>query len=135
MDFLDDAVTKAKEVIDVVSQKTGEVVGVGKQKLDIATLESKRKKDFELLGMLYFEKVKDETVEDDSIGRLIVSITEKNEKIDRLKAEVNSAKNKRTCPHCGALIEKDSIYCSICGEKLVEEPEEDSAEPENTEEQ
>lgn len=42
MDFIDDAVTKAKEAFDVACKKTNEVVTTQKQKFDIASLEAKR---------------------------------------------------------------------------------------------
>ena len=59
MDFFDNAVSKAKDVFDVACKKTEEVVTTGKQKLDIATLENKMTKDFEALGRIYFEQIKD----------------------------------------------------------------------------
>ncbi|MBQ7726167.1 MAG: hypothetical protein IJT66_03390 [Clostridia bacterium] len=130
MDFFDDAVSKAKEVFDVACQKTGEVVNNQKQKFDIATLENKRKKDFEQLGMLCFEQMKEEEAPDAAIADLITAIRLKNEKIALLRAELNAAKNKCNCPKCGALIDADSIYCNLCGAKLVFDSEEEPvAEP------
>ncbi len=129
MDIIDDAVSKAKEVFGVARQKTGEVVNTQKQKFDIATLESKRKKDFEQLGMLYFNQVKDSQVTDAGMADIITAIKEKDEKITLLQAELNAAKNKCVCPKCGALIEADSNYCNICGEKLVYDSAEQTEEP------
>ena len=37
MDFLDNAVVKAKEAFDIAYKKTNEVVNTSKQKFDIAT--------------------------------------------------------------------------------------------------
>ena len=74
MDFIDDAVTKAKEAFVVACKKTTEVVA---------------------------------------------AIDEKNAKIDELRREINNIKNKRVCPKCGASIDKCSVYCNFCGEKLV----------------
>ena len=118
MDFFDDMVNKAKEAIDVASKKTGEVVNTQKQKFDIASLESKRAKDYAVLGEIYYNKIKDGAVEDENVSELVLAIKEKSEKIEKLKAEVNSAKNKRICPKCGAAIEQTSNYCNACGAKL-----------------
>ena len=128
MDFFDDVVNKAKEAIDVASKKTGEVVNTQKQKFDVASLESKREKDFAVLGEIYYNKIKDGEAQDENISELVLSIKEKSEKIEKLKAEVNSAKNKRICPKCGAAIEQTSNYCNACGEKLFYDSEEDKTE-------
>lgn len=128
MDFFDDVVNKAKEAIDVASKKTGEVVNTQKQKFDIASLENKRAKDFAVLGEIYYNKIKDGEAQDENISELVLSIKEKSEKIEKLKAEVNSAKNKRICPKCGAAIDQTSNYCNACGEKLFYDSEEDKAE-------
>ena len=128
MDFFDDMVNKAKEAIDVASKKTGEVVNTQKQKFDIASLESKRAKDYAVLGEIYYNKIKDGAVEDENVSELVLAIKEKSEKIEKLKAEVNSAKNKRICPKCGAAIEQTSNYCNACGAKLFFDSEEDKAE-------
>ena len=128
MDFFDDVVNKAKEAIDVASKKTGEVVNTQKQKFDIASLESKRAKDYAVLGEIYYNKIKDGAVEDENVSELVLAIKEKSEKIEKLKAEVNSAKNKRICPKCGAAIEQTSNYCNACGAKLFFDSEEDKAE-------
>ena len=128
MDFFDDMVSTAKEAIDVASKKTGEVVNTQKQKFDIASLESKRAKDFTVLGEIYYNKIKDGEIGDQNISELVLSIKEKSDKIDKLKAEINSAKNKRICPKCGAAIEQISNYCNACGEKLFYDSEEDKTE-------
>lgn len=128
MDFFDDVVNKAKEAIDVASKKTGEVVNTQKQKFDIASLENKRAKDFAVLGEIYYNKIKDGEAQDENISELVLSIKEKSEKIEKLKEEVNSAKNKRICPKCGAAIDQTSNYCNACGEKLFYDSEEDKTE-------
>lgn len=123
MDFFDDVMTKAKEAIDVASKKTNDAVTVQKQKFDIASLESKRARDFQILGELYYNKIKNGAEADGDIGRIVKAINEKNEKINSLKSEINSIKRKRICPKCGTAVEQTSIYCGACGAKLVFEEE------------
>lgn len=123
MDFFDTAVNKAKEVFDVACKKTGEVVTTSKQRIDIVTIENKLSKDFEALGKIYFDMIKDEKIDDFDIESLVLEIKERQEKITVLKEEINNAKNKRTCPVCKATIDKNSVYCNICGAKLEFENE------------
>ena len=118
MEFFDNAVNKAKEAIDIACKKTNEVVSTQKQKFDVASIENKRDKDFEALGKIYYEMVKDTEIEDGAIKDLVVEIKDKTEKIKSLKEEINSVKNKRICPQCGAAVDKLSVYCNICGAKL-----------------
>lgn len=59
MDFLDEAVLKAKEVFDIACQKTGEVVNTSKQKIEVLTLQKKLEKNYMALGEIYFEQIKD----------------------------------------------------------------------------
>ena len=135
MDFIDDAVTKAKEAFDVAYKKTNEVVTTQKQKFDIASLEAKRTKDFEALGRFYYSELKGTEIENEEAARLVAAIDEKNAKIDELRKEINNIKNKRVCPKCGASIDKCSVYCNFCGEKLVFESEDKPETEEKSEEE
>lgn len=135
MDFIDDAVTKAKEAFDVAYKKTNEVVTTQKQKFDIASLEAKRTKDFEALGRFYYSELQGTEIENEEAARLVAAIDEKNAKIDELRKEINNIKNKRLCPKCGASIDKCSVYCNFCGEKLVFESEDKPESEESSEEE
>lgn len=118
MDFLDNAVNKAKEVFDVACKKTNEVVTTQKQKFDIATIVSKRNKNFEALGKLYFEAVKDTEIEDDEVKSLVAKIKEKTELIKQINEEMGAIKNMKVCSACGEFVKDDAQFCSSCGEKL-----------------
>lgn len=121
MEFLENAVAKAKEVFDVACKKTGEVVTTQKQKIDIATIENKRNKDFLALGKLYFKNIMDTEIEDSEIAALVAAIKEKNDLIKQISEEINETKNLKVCPNCEALVKDDAVYCSACGEKLEKE--------------
>ena len=82
MDFLDNAVSKAKEAIDVACKKTNEVVSTQKQKFDVVAIENKRAKDFEALGKLYFDMIKDTEVDNETVNKIVAEIKEKNSRID-----------------------------------------------------
>jgi hypothetical protein len=123
MEFLDNAVNIAKEAFDIAYKKTEEVVTTQKQKLDVVSIENKRAKDFTALGEIYFNMIKDSEIDNIQVKELVDAIKEKNQKIADLKNEINTTKNKRICPECGANISDSSKYCNICGAKLVFESE------------
>lgn len=119
MDFFDDAINKVKEVADVAYKKTNEIVNTGKQKFDIASLQNKRSKDFEKLGEIYYNSIKDTEIEDFDVKNLVAEINDKNAKIIELNKQINSAKHKRICPVCSAVINENAVFCSVCGAKLT----------------
>lgn len=125
MSFIDDAINKTKEVFDVACKKTDEVVTTQKQKFSIASLESKREKDFADLGRIYFELAKNSTDLTDEARNLVDAISEKNEEIARLNQDIQNTKNKRICPNCNANIDVNSVYCNNCGAKLTIESEQE----------
>lgn len=92
MDFFDNALNKAKEALEIVSQKTEEVVATGKQKYNIATLENQCNKSFKALGQLYYNKAKDAEIEDTEIKFLVDSISQTKAEIEAIKMELESEK-------------------------------------------
>ena len=110
MEFFDGAVNKTKEVFETVSKKTSEVIATEKQKFDIASLKSKREKDYTALGKIYFDMIKDDDSASDEVKAIVENIKAKTDEIERLNNEIHNAKNKRICGNCGANIDKNSVY-------------------------
>ena len=124
MDFLDNAILKAKEAIDVVSKKTSEIVTTEKQKFDVSTLKSKLQKDYAKLGKYYFETVLADGEADVNVKDIVDSIKQKLESIEKLNAEIAATKAKRLCPVCSAAIPENAKFCNSCGEKVIIDSEE-----------
>lgn len=118
MDFLDNALYKAKEALDVVSKKTGDIITTQKQKFDIASLETKRSREFQKLGEIYYNLIKNSEIEDKNTQKVVESIIRIDNDIYRLKDEINTATYQKVCPYCETNISKTAVYCSSCGAKL-----------------
>ncbi len=118
MDFLENAVSKTREVLEVAKQRTDEAVNVQKMKFKISSLEANRNKDLQRLGFAYYKMLKNTEIEDVEIKNLFDSVFQKNTEIKSLKKDIADVKNKFTCPNCSAHIDEDSIYCNICGTVL-----------------
>ena len=118
MGFLEDAVSKSKEVFDIACKKTDEILTLEKQKFTLASLKSKREKDFAALGRIYFELVKDDEDAGEDVLNLVDEICAKSEEIEQLEAEIRYAKYQRVCPECGSSVDANSAFCNKCGAKL-----------------
>lgn len=95
MGFLDDAISKTKEVFDVACKKTDEIVTIEKQKFNIASLKTKREKDYTELGKIYFNMIKDDYEDASEEARnLVCEIIQKSEEIERLNEEIQNIKNQ-----------------------------------------
>lgn len=87
MDLFDDLLDKARDAFDVAVKATEDVVDTGKQKFNIASLESKLSKDYKALGELYYKQQKGEEADVSQIESLIAEIDDKKQKIKEMTAE------------------------------------------------
>jgi peptidyl-prolyl cis-trans isomerase B (cyclophilin B) len=67
-------------------------------------------------GMNIIEAIAEDIPDNAKI--IIDDINEKIIKVNELKEEIGESKNKSVCPHCQSYIPKNSVFCSVCGEKL-----------------
>lgn len=118
MGILENAITKTKDILEIARVKTDEVVTIEKRKFKVASLKTKREKDFAKLGKIYFNIIKNQDELDDDVTALVNNIIEKTEEISRLNAEIQVIKSRRVCTNCGSGVEESASYCNNCGVKL-----------------
>ena len=118
MGLFEDAVVKAKGAFDVAAKKTNEVVSLQKIKIKVSQVKSDMSKDFETLGRLYYEAVKQKDEEITEYKDIIKSIDDKISEIAELEKEIDAQKNNKTCSKCGVKNPDTASYCNNCGEKL-----------------
>lgn len=119
MDFLDEAIVKAKDMFSVAKKKTGEAVAIGKQKYDIASIENRLNKSYVALGKICYESFKNDDSASDEIKALISQIESEINEIELAKEEIVRIKGGRICAECGAAVGENSAFCSHCGAKLI----------------
>lgn len=118
----DNILNKAKDVFETAYKKADDALSVQKQKYDVSSLENKLSKDYETLGRLCFEEMKNGAfAENEAFLSVAEVIKTKTEQIEELKKEILKAKNKKRCPKCNAAIDKEAVYCNVCGEKIIQE--------------
>lgn len=118
MGMFEDAVVKAKDVFDVASQKTCEVVSIQKMKICISRANAELKKEYAKLGKLCYDSKKKDCDVEKQMADAMCDIDNKIKQIKELKEQLSSMKNEVTCSSCGNKCEKESEFCNKCGEHL-----------------
>ncbi|MEE1186087.1 MAG: zinc ribbon domain-containing protein [Acutalibacteraceae bacterium] len=117
MEIVDNVVNKAKEIYGVTSEKVGDVIDISKLRVKIAQLDAKNTKDFETLGRMYYESVKDGDMDADEFDAVVEQIDVRNALIKDCKDKIDEQKGIKVCS-CGAKNAQDAAFCSTCGQKL-----------------
>ena len=118
MGVFENTVIKAKELLDLTGDKVSEVIDTQKVKLNIARTNAELSKDYELLGRLYFSRVKKGNVETEAIDAIVSEIELLQDNLREYEAELTFAKGGSVCENCGAANDADSDFCRKCGKPL-----------------
>ena len=118
MDSFDKTVQKAKDVLDIAVNKTGEFVNVSKLKISVANLNNKLEKAYAELGKEQFKALKDANVENPKTVAAIFEIKGIISEIKELLDEIDKVEGKITCPKCGFKAPAKSAFCNKCGERF-----------------
>lgn len=109
---------KTGEVVEVVADKTEQVIEIQKLRNQIHVMERNNDRDFKHIGKMIYHKHQKKEILDDCYVELCDAITERNVSIEELKAQVAKIKGADTCPNCEATVEQGSKYCSKCGTEV-----------------
>ncbi len=93
-------------------------VSRGKDKLDVALLQSRLDKSQKQLGALVYSLHKNEQEDDDMIAHYVKEIDHIKDQINSIETPENDVVTVVECPSCQAEAEKDAMFCSRCGAKL-----------------
>ena len=118
MGFFEDAAVKAKDVFDVAVEKTTDVISEQKIRYNIAKINSKIAKDYEMLGRLYHDSKKSGEDNEDAANALIAGIESKQAEVSELEDQLAAAKNMIICDNCGAKNAFDASFCQKCGKQF-----------------
>ena len=85
---------------------------------------------FEQIGKLYYSLRQQGKQPDKALDQLCDQVDALAQEIAGLKDQVDTLRQVRRCPNCGAEQPDGNIFCSACGTKLPEKPTPAAAEPE-----
>lgn len=104
--------TKSKDVV----KKAKDLAEISSLNGQVNTQEEVINKAFIELGRIYYEEHKD--VIDDVHATQINIVKATLDRIQQLKAEINTIKGVTNCTTCGAEMASGSVFCSSCGTKV-----------------
>ena len=119
-----DVITSIKETLGKAIKtgvdKSNEIVEITKLRYAISDIEGDISKLMRDIGESVYEAYKDNKEPSEAINENCAAIDEKYAQVEEMRAKLNEIKNVTVCPKCGAAMDKESCFCSKCGEKLSE---------------
>ncbi|MGN0482076.1 MAG: zinc ribbon domain-containing protein [Lachnospiraceae bacterium] len=127
MDFFDSLGKKLASAGKDMADKTKELTGTARIKMDIKNKEDYIQQQFAKIGQQYYEAHQND-LQDEYTQMLIIRNTYLE--IEKLKKELLDVKGAVECPNCHQLMDATASFCNNCGTKLVkpvivDEPETD----------
>lgn len=119
MAFFDDLGKKLTQVGQSTIEKTKEMADIARINSYISDEEKNINNFYTEIGKLYVSLHSEDFAED--FATMINGIRESEAKIVGYKKELQVIKGVKKCPKCGAEVDKNSAFCSGCGEKMPEE--------------
>ena len=118
MGLLEDVVVNAKEAVNAVGKKAGQMVDISKLRLNAADLNNEISKRFEALGRVIYDSKKTENDSADLVNECITAIDELYEQLDAVNDQISALRSRVLCKKCGAENPAEACSCNMCGSKL-----------------
>lgn len=109
---------KTSEAADIVGKKAETVVEATKLNLQIFDLNTEIEIHYKEIGKLIYNAHVGNEIDENDIEKLILSIDEKQAKINGFKTHLADTKKGRECPLCGKKCGISDGFCSSCGAKI-----------------
>ncbi len=119
MGILEDVLLNARTAVDTVGKKAGKVIDMSKLTLSAADIKSELSKKYEMLGRITFEAQTTNKDYTKSIADIVAKIINLKAELESVNEALASGKSKVKCSACGNYNDKDAIFCSKCGTKIV----------------
>ena len=111
MGLFEDVVVNAKEAVNAVGKKAGQMVDISKLRLSAADLNNEISKRFEALGRVIYDAKK-------TADECITTIDDLYEQLDAVNDQISALRSKVICKKCGAENPAEACYCNMCGSKF-----------------
>lgn len=100
-------------------KKTKNATEIAKLNSQISSLKAKAEQNYQALGERYFQLFGDAPVTE--LAELVDNLKDLTSQISACEKEIQVLMGMIQCPSCGKLLEKDSVFCTSCGLKIIPE--------------
>ena len=122
------------QITQMIQDLGKDVSGKVKDTADVFKLRQKANEEkrririaYEEIGRLYFMECEGKEVAPE-YQELFDTIADASVAMNEFKNKIEELRNTKTCPECGAEMDKEAAFCAKCGAKMPEpEPEEEDA--------
>ena len=135
MDFFNKLGKKASETYQVTKEKTVKFSNEVKLKGKISDTKANINKVYKEIGELVYEQFKDNTDKKEEIELKCQVISNLNDEISKLEAEILALKETKKCIDCGEEIDSKADFCPKCGKQQPKVEEEKIEVEENVDEE
>lgn len=121
MSNLNNVINKTKQLINMASKKTGDVVEISKLKMDKVNKGAELQKLYENLGKSCYLEFKSDVKQTEEMKEIIGNIEKLESDIKKIDDSIIILKNNKICKKCGNKNNKKALYCNLCGNTLYQE--------------
>ena len=115
MDFLDTLKDKISQTTRVVAKKSNELVELTKLRAQAADQEREIDGILRKIGQALYDAYKTGGESYDSIEEFCEELDAAYAQLSELQGKIGELKNVKKCPACQKEMDKDAVFCSVCG--------------------
>lgn len=108
----------AAKAAEASVKNAGKLYKITKLNIKAIDVEMEIENLYKEIGVIVHSAHKDAETDTSPIDGLLAGIDEKKTELRELKEKGNSLRNGQNCAKCGALTDKKSVFCPMCGDKL-----------------
>ena len=118
MSMWDDYFNSFKDITGTVIERTGKLVDVSRLRLTSAEISKEITRRYEALGRVVYDSAKAGTDISGLVTECVRSIDALYGRLDSVNSRVADLRDKKYCSSCGAVVDKESLFCSRCGSRV-----------------
>ena len=118
MTTVEEVILKAKDLADAAGKKTGDLVQLGKLKLEASETERAISLQLEKIGRLVYAAHKSGESVEQQLGEPYAALEQLAQKLAQINDAMDELRCTKHCNACGQNNAANAAYCQNCGEKL-----------------
>lgn len=116
MEFFEKLGSAFNSTSSMVKKKAEDLAESARLSSRLNAQQEEKRRLLQELGEKCFSQEKGNPVP--AFAELVQRLNETEEKIQTLQAQLLKLKHQRTCPLCGAPVDSNAAFCSVCGGQL-----------------